>query len=250
MSQTEETQWRSFRQINRNRPFKQFRILFSLAVAASIYAYSLLSLQPEQSHASVVQWNIKEGQREIEELRRMGQVARERRKDLLRRRNEGRILRNSTSLAAKVNTNLTKFGSGNKTVLSSSGQANIETHPSAFLRFYGFVGSFLISLFMCTMARLFLRLCLPPPMTSQRRPRRPREDREARFREWARRLNRQREQQGERPLSIPSLRLVMRGRDFTSGNDYEGLLQFNEEAGPAMQALLQSMGATQGEINR
>jgi hypothetical protein len=42
----------------------------------------------------------------------------------------------------------------------------------------------------------------------------------------------------------------MRGRDFTSGNDYEGLLQFNEEAGPAMQALLQSMGATQGEINR
>jgi hypothetical protein len=252
MSQIEETQWRSFRQINRNRPFKQFRILFSIALSASLYAYALFGLQPEQSHASVVQWNIKEGKREIEELRRMGEVARERRKDLLRRREAARIRRNNTSFAGKVTTNLTTFGSGNKTVPLSSGQAKIETHTSAFLRFYGLLGSFIISMFMCSAARFVLRLCLPPPpMTSHpRRSRRPREDREARFREWARRLNRQREQQGERPLSIPSLRLVVRGRDFTSGNDYEGLLQFNEEAGPAMQALLQSMGATQGEINR
>jgi hypothetical protein len=250
MSQPEETQWRSFRQINRNRPFKQFRILISLAVAASLYAYALLGRQPEQSHASVIQWNMKEGQREIEELRRMGEVARERRKELLRRREQARIGRNNTLFVSEFTTNLTTLASGNKTFLISSGQANTKTHTSALLRFFGLLGSFLISMFMCSAARFVIRLCLPPPMASPRRPRRPREEREARFREWARRLNRQREEQGERPLSIPSLRLVMRGQDFTSGNDYEGLLQFNEEAGPAMQALLQSMGATQGEINR
>ena len=43
----------------------------------------------------------------------------------------------------------------------------------------------------------------------------------------------------------------MRGRDISpSGNDYEALLRMEEEAGPAMHALLQSMGATLDEINR
>ena len=39
-------------------------------------------------------------------------------------------------------------------------------------------------------------------------------------------------------------------RYFHCGNDYEALLRMEEEAGPAMHALLQSMGATTDEINR
>jgi len=109
--------------------------------------------------------------------------------------------------------------------------------------------SFLASICMIAVARVVTRVIAPPPPPrEQRRSRRT--EREHRFREWARRLNRTREEQGERPLSLASLRLVVRGRDFTSGNDYESLLQMEEEAGPAMHALLQSMGATQEEINR
>ena len=251
MSQAqEETQWRSFRQINRNRPCKQVRILTTLALVASLYAYALLGFQPEQSQASVVQWNIKEGTREMDERRRMGEMARARRKELWRRREEARLRRNAT-FVGKFTRNSTIVDSGNITSLISSEQST-ETHAhDSTNRFFGFFGSFIAYVFMCSAARFVIRLCMPPPRTSSQRPRRPlREEREARFREWAHRLNRQRQEQGERPLSIPSLRLVMRGRELSSGNDYEGLLRFNEEAGPAMQALLQSMGATQEEIDR
>ena len=41
----------------------------------------------------------------------------------------------------------------------------------------------------------------------------------------------------------------MRERDL-SGDDYDGLLQFDQEAGPAMEALLNSVGATPEEIDR
>lgn len=68
--------------------------------------------------------------------------------------------------------------------------------------------------------------------------------RNARFRAWVTQLNRERAQNGQPPLSMESLRTVLRESDF-SGNDYEALLRFNEEA-----TLAQSMGATQAEINR
>jgi hypothetical protein len=72
---------------------------------------------------------------------------------------------------------------------------------------------------------------------------------QARFQEWARRLNQQRQANGQQPLSAESLQLVLRGREL-NGEDYDGLLQFHEEAGPALEALLTSMGATQQEIDR
>ena len=68
--------------------------------------------------------------------------------------------------------------------------------------------------------------------------------RTARFRAWVTNLNRERAQNGQPPLSMDSLRLVLRDSDF-SGNDYEALMRFNEEA-----TLAQSMGATQAEIDR
>ena len=68
--------------------------------------------------------------------------------------------------------------------------------------------------------------------------------RNARFRAWVTQLNRERAQNGQPPLSMESLRTVLRESDF-SGNDYEALLRFNEEA-----TLAQSLGATQAEIDR
>jgi len=74
--------------------------------------------------------------------------------------------------------------------------------------------------------------------------------RQVQFRTWAENLNRQRRLQGERPLSLDSLRLVVGDRDLSDGNDYEGLLQFNEESGPAVESLIRNIGATWEEINR
>lgn len=72
-----------------------------------------------------------------------------------------------------------------------------------------------------------------------------------RFLAWADRLNQQRAQlYGQRPLSLESLQLVLRERELHDGDDYDGLLQFNEESGPAMQALLNTVGATREEIDR
>lgn len=68
--------------------------------------------------------------------------------------------------------------------------------------------------------------------------------RNARFRAWVNDLNQQRAQHGQPPLSMDTLRLMMRDSDFSS-NDYEALMRFHEEA-----TLAQSMGATQAEIER
>ena len=67
-----------------------------------------------------------------------------------------------------------------------------------------------------------------------------------RFQQWVTRLNRQRVAQGERPLSPDVLRLVLRDQDLTDGNDYDGLLQFQEQA----LGVLSHMGATDAEIDR
>jgi len=66
----------------------------------------------------------------------------------------------------------------------------------------------------------------------------------ARFRAWVTNLNRERADNGQPPLSLESLRLVLRDSDFES-NDYEALMRFHEEA-----TLAQSMGASQEEIQR
>jgi Ring finger domain len=74
-----------------------------------------------------------------------------------------------------------------------------------------------------------------------------------RFRVWADRLNQQRMAQGQRPLSLDSLQLVLRERELYDGNDYDGLLQFHEEMQAS--ALIVSnnnnnTGATPDEIDR
>lgn len=76
------------------------------------------------------------------------------------------------------------------------------------------------------------------------------QERQRRFRAWADRLNRQRSAAGQRPLSLESLQLVLRERELHDGQDYDGLLQFHEESGPAVEALIHSGGLTQAELER
>lgn len=75
-------------------------------------------------------------------------------------------------------------------------------------------------------------------------------ERQQRFREWADRLNAQRVATGHRPLSLESLQLVLRERELHDGHDYDGLLQFHEESGPAIEALLHSGGLTAAELEQ
>lgn len=100
--------------------------------------------------------------------------------------------------------------------------------------------------------RIYLKHCIYPRLARARAQRLHQDlrERRQRFRQWVTRLNRQREYNGQRPLSMESLSLVLRDRDLLDGEDYDGLLQFDEEAGPAMEALLNSVGATQEEIDR
>lgn len=102
------------------------------------------------------------------------------------------------------------------------------------------------------LTRFFIRVWLPGGARSRLERRAQRillEQREERFVAWAAGLNSQRRSNGQPPISFESLRLVMRERNLT-GEDYDSLLQFNEEAGPAIGALLNQIGATQDEIDR
>jgi hypothetical protein len=73
--------------------------------------------------------------------------------------------------------------------------------------------------------------------------------RQRQFQNFVDRLNAQRVENGERPITADSLRLVVSDRDF-NGNDYERLWQFHEENGPAIGSFLSTIGATEAEIGR
>ncbi len=102
------------------------------------------------------------------------------------------------------------------------------------------------------LTRFLIRVWLPGAARSRlerRAQRLLREQREERFLDWVDGLNAQRRFHGQPPISVESLRLVMRERDMT-GEDYDSLLQFHEEAGPAVGALLNQIGASSEEIAR
>lgn len=70
--------------------------------------------------------------------------------------------------------------------------------------------------------------------------------RRARLEALAQRLNAERTANGAPPISSETLAMALSSRDF-NGNDYDNLLRLNEENGVA---LLNSLGATDEEINR
>ena len=70
-----------------------------------------------------------------------------------------------------------------------------------------------------------------------------------RFQRFVDRLNAERLENGERPVSAETLRHLVNTRDF-NGNGYDRLHSFAEENGPAWGSLLSQVGATEAEINR
>lgn len=73
--------------------------------------------------------------------------------------------------------------------------------------------------------------------------------RQRNFQNFVDRLNAQRRMNGERQISAEALRLVVSSRDFDP-NDYDRLLQFNEENGPAIGSIFSVLGASEAEIGR
>ncbi|KAL7433872.1 hypothetical protein ACHAXH_005005, partial [Discostella pseudostelligera] len=69
------------------------------------------------------------------------------------------------------------------------------------------------------------------------------------FQNFANRLNAERAANGERQISVDTLRHLVHARDFNS-NDYDRLSNFVEENGPAMGSFFSAIGATDAEINR
>jgi hypothetical protein len=69
------------------------------------------------------------------------------------------------------------------------------------------------------------------------------------FQRFANRLNAERAANGERQISIDTLRHLVHARDF-NGNDYDRLSNFVEENGPAIGSFFSAIGATDAEINR
>lgn len=102
--------------------------------------------------------------------------------------------------------------------------------------------------FLMLAVRTYLRLYVYPRLRYNRIQRLQRGT-HSQFRSFADRLNRLRSMNGEQPLSAESLRLFVDERDF-DGDDYEALLRFDEEAGPAVEAAPTNLGARRDEIER
>lgn len=128
-------------------------------------------------------------------------------------------------------------------------EASTQKAPKSFL--HQFLDWFFFWMAFSIFFRLYLQHCIRPRLLRARAQRWQSDARQRRqrFLQWVSRLNRQRASNGQQPLSTESLSLVLREREL-DGEDYDGLLQFDQEAGPAMEALLNSVGATPQEIDR
>lgn len=135
--------------------------------------------------------------------------------------------------------------------LENTHQEQQSTSTTANHVFSNLLDWLLLWMAFSVLFRVYVQHCIYPRLSRARASRLHQNlrNRRQRFRQWVTRLNRQREYNGQRPLSMESLSLVLRDREL-NGEDYDGLLQFDEEAGPAMEALLNSVGATTQEIER
>lgn len=262
-----ETRWQSFRALNRNRPLKQVRTIATVLICIMVYSYSLLSCSiPNYNHAHVLELNALQKKivtKQREQDRIEAAKRRSKRQESLRASREAREqrlaqLRNETLMKQQQALQQMMVKPQNTNSTTSTENNLTRQQGDALYRFLNFFSSMVAFFTTICLVRIVLRMCLysrgvittttttrAPTAAAQRR-----NARQSRFREWVRNLNRQRRQQGERPLSMASLRLVLRERELTDGNDYDGLLNFSDESGPAMQALFTSMGATVEEINR
>lgn len=257
----EETRWQSFRQVNRNRPLKQLRIIATTCLCVAAYSYALLGCQSRFSIDQVLVYNTKMAEKKHEEWVKGYKKRVELREAKHNKTKHARLRameqRWDPANAARFAME-SKNGSNRSASFSSNSTEGLVPFPSkrkkgpppstseAFSNL--FVGFVILQLFF-----RFLRQRIEGPERQRflaSRGRGSQAARQAALRAFAVRLNHMRARQGEPPLSMESLRLVLRNRELNDGNDYEGLLRFNEESGPSVQTLIQSMGATEEEIQR
>jgi hypothetical protein len=236
------SRWRSFRQQHRHHPLKQALYLSVMLLLVAIYSYSFFHLQPDRSDEHVAATNAAL----TEQVKKKVAKRAQQKKNNTDEDNEAESVIETTAISAEMTA------PGVNATDSPNARRGSDGAPKP-PRDLGFVDNMIIYLVFWFVFRTYLRICVYPRIMDSRAGRRQSrqqlEDRQNRFQTWVQTLNRQREENGQRPLSMESLRLVLRDREL-NGEDYDGLLQFDEEAGPAMQELLSNMGATQEEINR
>lgn len=133
---------------------------------------------------------------------------------------------------------------------TNSTLAQRQLEDTLFVEALQGMGALMSTIIFCVILRLTAGRYVGHPTTTQALRQRLRERQRERFQTLVRRLNASRAANGERPISAESLRLVLSDRNFT-GDDYESLLQFNEENGHALESILHhSIGATDREIER
>lgn len=218
------TRWQSFRQRNRNRPVRQALLVLALALLLFLYGYAFFNLQPDRSHDTIDALNtsLKNQSEEAAKLRRAS-----------RQKQKVDFVMNADVATTVDNTT------------NNNSAPNDPRENSALTR----VTNVLFMFYAMALLSRLVRNRNPSGRETRRRLRLLQEQQRQRFQAWAERLNFQRQSNGQQPISMESLQLVMRERDMT-GEDYDSLLQFDEEAGPAMEAVLNSVGATQAEIDR
>ena len=217
-------------------------ILFTL-----LYLTLMLGFQSGQQHHVVFEKNVEFARDEWVdrfhryerfELAKQLDLTREQRLAIRKQQQEAyrKWKRNETSTIS-TNYNFT---------FPTEGSTSDESMADTFLN--GLISFICMVIFARILLKLVFNFILDPNrIRSLQRLQRRRNN--SRFQQWVQTLNRQRESQGERPLSAEALRLVLQESEL-SGNDYEALLEFQDEAGPAMEELLRSMGATDEEIQR
>lgn len=215
----------------RRRSVKRILYFGATCVAGLLYLHAFFYYQPDRSQARLDAW-----QASIEQAKEEKRLIAEDQKSRVALESTG-----DTTAVAITDTQpqSTATEEGDTTSKQRSSLANLLDWL-----FFWMLFSFIF--------RMYLKHCIYPRLTRARAQRAHQDlrERRQRFRQWVTRLNRQREYNGQRPLSMGSLSLVLRDRDLLDGEDYDGLLQFDEEAGPAMEALLNSVGATTEEIER
>lgn len=242
------SRWKSFRQQHRHHALKQALYLTAMLLMVAIYTYSFFHLQPDRSYEHVSAMNAALTEQAKVDAKKKVAKREQQKQNNTNEENESESGIDGTAASAEMIAR-----GGNATDFPNTRRGWDEAPKPPRDRPHDFIGTMVTYLVFYLVFRTYLRICVYPRIRNGRGGRRQSRlqdvERHNRFQTWVQTLNRQREENGQRPLSMESLRLVLRDREL-NGEDYDGLLQFDEEAGPAMQELLRNMGATQEEINR
>lgn len=219
MPRRQETRWQQFRQ--QQQPlYKRVAYPLLLLTVSALYGYALIFYQPDRSYEHISTWNeaLKVHEAYVKHEAKLHPPVEEIEYEEIIEDPEHGNLRGRT--------------------------VRKERPSNPIAEFFRFLFTLFFFSVCSTMLQVYLRL-LNTRVTVRdrlRNTRLAREQQNEQFRQWAARLNEQRRANGQAPLSMDSLQLVL--RQNLTGQDYEALWQFHEEN------TVTTAGATQEEIDR